>query len=829
MGDTTQTVTIQGNLISQNQALSANPIQPSNGGGVALITALGVNLVSNDVIENSGQINGGGVYVRGSTGIIGGQPGSADANVITLNKAVAGHGGGVYVEGGNIMVGGNKIIGNEANAGNGGGISTVANYRGIVASNQIVSNQAKRGGGIHVSNALAQIGGLGPKGNAVTSNSASDQAALGTNGAMGIGGGIYIEDSQNRNRVLGNTVGNNAGIGIHIEASSNQIVSNNFVGSNPSGARTPNQGHGISLVDSKDNEIGPGNQIAFNQFSGVSIGSANGIQNKITTNSIHTNAERGIELWSGGNTEIPAPIFVHITPTGATGMAPVQAVAGSKVELFIDADREGRSFVTTSNVGADRLFSFPLGVPITAASTITVIDPNNNTSEFGFGLLNLEVVGVIDSAEMNQPGKVIPINNDDDGFPLGPDNANIFIDTAADHADMAEVRLHKLDSRLNEGSVELELAPSGAGGAPLGVRVFDSAGVPAIGPAVGRNSTVIPQGQIFGAGFLTYRAEGIVPGDYTLSLIYKDRRGKESGRGQVLIKVLGISIDTPGAFPHYVCINKNMNMGSSLIPAGTAGGTFRWSKVSGPGNATFSPAANVEDPAVQFDQPGTYTLKVEYTLGGVTVEETSSNIVAMEVAISQPTAFPAYVCMNEAVQLGSNVVPAAAAGGSYQWSMVSGPSNVNFAPNNTSPNPTFTTTQPGIYVLKVDYTKGTETCTATTGNINVIAVSHIRVTEMNGGTATTNSVRTPPANPGQIWICPSNQFGISFTTNPPGFEANIRPRIRYQVTGIGALPASGSFPNYSGERSGFYTFPYSRAENIRSRGSLIPGKKWRTL
>ena len=63
------------------------------------------------------------------------------------------------------------------------------------------------------------------------------------------------------------------------------------------------------------------------------------------------------------------------------------------------------------------------------------------------------------------------------------------------------------------------------------------------------------------------------------------------------------------------------------------GGSYSWSKEVGFGTLTFVPSASVEDPEVSNDTRAVYKAKVEYTVGGVTVSDNTSNIYAVQVEL----------------------------------------------------------------------------------------------------------------------------------------------------------------------------------------------------
>jgi hypothetical protein len=144
-----------------------------------------------------------------------------------------------------------------------------------------------------------------------------------------------------------------------------------------------------------------------------------------------------------------------------------------------------------------------------------------------------------DDIEMDQPGKLVPFNDDDDGAPQGRDWQNGVIDTPADRAtDMVELIVRqfpnppagwKLELRTNNRQI---------------VRVFDAAGTGLIGPAPSpdTNEYVIPWADVAGAD-LKLHVEGSMPGWVTLALILYDDNNQEQNRDEVLISVARVDVD----------------------------------------------------------------------------------------------------------------------------------------------------------------------------------------------------------------------------------------------------------------------------------------------
>jgi hypothetical protein len=121
------------------------------------------------------------------------------------------------------------------------------------------------------------------------------------------------------------------------------------------------------------------------------------------------------------------------------------------------------------------------------------------------------------------------------------------------------------------------------------------------------------------------------PRDVALTLSYiKDGT---TATDTVKFTVVGVEVGTP---PTGSTIYVEVGLALQLDCAGSpSGGTYQWS-VSVGGQGTFSPGPDVEDPAFTPDTPGTYVLRAEYTMGGVTVSALSGEIVAVSLEILRP-------------------------------------------------------------------------------------------------------------------------------------------------------------------------------------------------
>jgi parallel beta-helix repeat protein len=254
---------------------------------------------------------------------------------------------------------------------------TAAGARNVISGNL--------GGGLAIYDAT----GNQVQGNYIGTD-ASGSAALG-NALVGVllnndadGNTIGGTAAGARNVISGNT---SSGVAIKNTASANQ-VQGNYIGTNASGsAALGNQGCGVG-INGSDNTIGgtaagAGNTVAYNDSQGVCVATvvepATG--NAIRGNSIHSNEYGGIELQSGGNGELAAPI-IDSAGGSATGHTSPKCYPCT-VEVFSDNDGQGRIFhgSTATNNDATGTWTYT-GAVTGPKSTATVTDASNNTSEF---------------------------------------------------------------------------------------------------------------------------------------------------------------------------------------------------------------------------------------------------------------------------------------------------------------------------------------------------------------------------------------------------------------------------------------------------------------
>ncbi|MBC8422446.1 MAG: right-handed parallel beta-helix repeat-containing protein, partial [Chloroflexi bacterium] len=223
------------------------------------------------------------------------------------------------------------------------------------------------------------------RGNLIGTDAAGTSAL--ENGCQGIwfGGGAHHNTvggstPQDRNVISGN----NWGVGIEGAETTNNTVTGNFIGLDISGtAALGNNNAGVVFYGgSQRNIIGPDNTIAYNGTNGVVIYGSACLRNTITHNSIYSNTGLGIDLRSGANDNIVAPVVISFNTT--TGDASGTACAGCTIEVFSDNDDEGRWYEGTTTADGAGNWSFNKGSAFTGANVhATATNADGNTSEFG--------------------------------------------------------------------------------------------------------------------------------------------------------------------------------------------------------------------------------------------------------------------------------------------------------------------------------------------------------------------------------------------------------------------------------------------------------------
>ena len=190
--------------------------------------------------------------------------------------------------------------------------------------------------------------------------------------------GIDLERGCEGNEIFDNHIGGN-GDGITIIRSNDNIIANNFIGSNESLEADYGNYTGILLWGNSSNNKIIGNTIGHNSGNGVSVDSVNSVRNIISRNSISQNDGLGIDNMNGGNMELNPPTITSVSSNIIKGTSGANQI----IEIFADGDDEGRILI--DSVVTDAQGNFVLGVfglPELPNITATARDITGNTSEF---------------------------------------------------------------------------------------------------------------------------------------------------------------------------------------------------------------------------------------------------------------------------------------------------------------------------------------------------------------------------------------------------------------------------------------------------------------
>jgi len=213
--------------------------------------------------------------------------------------------------------------------------------------------------------------------------------------------GVYIQGGAQNNTIGGDTPGerniisgnDERGVVIRGTGTMSNTVSGNYIGTDVAGSSDLGNGQdGVFIYDSAQNNTiggatpGESNIIAFNVYNGVGVYGygATTTGNTITQNSIHSNSGLGIDLASGGNTELSPPTISSADCFSAySGTAPNNAT----VELFTGPDDEGRTYLTTVLADDTGIWSVIGSFTLDTYVTATATDASGNTSEFSAAVL----------------------------------------------------------------------------------------------------------------------------------------------------------------------------------------------------------------------------------------------------------------------------------------------------------------------------------------------------------------------------------------------------------------------------------------------------------
>lgn len=218
-------------------------------------------------------------------------------------------------------------------------------------------------------------------------------------------------------------------------------------------------------------------------------------------------------------------------------------------------------------------------------------------------------------------------------------------------------------------------------------------------------------------------------------------------------------------------------------------GTGTWSKVTGPGNATFSPNTHTPGATVTVTQYGSYTFRWTESGGNCS----SSDVVAVN--FYQPPLANAGTGGNDCDNTFSlNAVPSRGTG---RWSMTSGTGTAQFLPDPSNPQASVTVSLSGIKEFTWTETNGT--CSSTSS----VIVNFYQQPLADAGTGGNNcglqfKLNAIPSVGTGTWTLASGPGNAQFSPN------NNTPDALVTVTAFGT-----------------YTFRWTEVNNICSNSSTV--------
>lgn len=288
----------------------------------------------------------------------------------------------------------NTVDGNRAS-----GIHLVGSNNNEVRNNVLTNNEI----GVNVSD--------GSTGNNVHHNSAS----------ANLKHGFQADQTANGNTFTGNTATQNTGTGIYVLSSSNtfdsnlvtgnreqgiylnpkdgaalqdnKLISNTITGNTKSGVELTkaintelrrnrlegNTSHGIYLNTEAVGTKIMNNIIVGNNEFGIRV-TAGAYQNTWSENAIYNNVSKGISVLLNANKDMPRPKVNAVEKGKITGTV---TRPFATIELFADANTQGRYFVGRTTADADGKFSLAVCGAFPAGGLVaTATDSEGNSSEF---------------------------------------------------------------------------------------------------------------------------------------------------------------------------------------------------------------------------------------------------------------------------------------------------------------------------------------------------------------------------------------------------------------------------------------------------------------
>jgi TolB protein len=202
---------------------------------------------------------------------------------------------------------------------------------------------------------------------------AATQCRIANNRLLENGTGLVLLEQSLQNRIgPGNEFAHNQ-TGLTCDASGENWIEGNLL--------TNNATVGIRLTAAPNNQV-RANRIIANGVGVIVVGGA-ALGNTLTANSITANVGPGIRLTEGGNRGLAAPQVTGVEGGHVRGTA--SAPNGSTVELFLDGEDEGETWIGSARVWEEQFETEVSASPTALALArvnATVTDPEGNTSEF---------------------------------------------------------------------------------------------------------------------------------------------------------------------------------------------------------------------------------------------------------------------------------------------------------------------------------------------------------------------------------------------------------------------------------------------------------------
>ena len=356
----------------------------------------GMDTASNTVTANFVGITGtmaignrdGGIYIgEGAHHNTVGGDGNGERNVISGNV-----GDGVHISNAHHNTVSGNIVGLDPT-----GDVEVGDQTGVVITegaqwNRIGGETAGQRNLISGNQFGVMVEGSGTDRNTISGNYIGLDAT-GTQG-RGHGCGVYVGHGAQYNVIGGALPGERnvvadalVGVQLAYTGTMYNVVQGNYIGVDATGtAPLKNYMYDVNITDcAQNNTVGPDNVIAYGDLGGVRLQDGCTQGNTVTRNAIYGHTRPGIELIEGANRSVFSPLLHRASCRTLT----VESWPGWIVEVFADADDEGRIYLTSALVPSDTAYA-----TITLATTpplpnftATGTDPSGNTSAFSVPLL----------------------------------------------------------------------------------------------------------------------------------------------------------------------------------------------------------------------------------------------------------------------------------------------------------------------------------------------------------------------------------------------------------------------------------------------------------